>query len=372
MGGGFRPRFFCFKIVGNLKIPKRLKVKGQVFSGLGRGSFFTGIQWVREGIEKLVGFEPKPGTLNLRLKSEDFEAVNRLREFGIPLPSADPNFCNAVLLEARIGGFKACAIFPEEDVWVHRDTLELVSPFILREKLGIKDGEYVEVEIIVRVSPDLIIFDADGTLIDSSQFYYKLAETLTRSFGFSRSKEKLRMAINLGLGPIENILIPEEFKDGDELIEELKLKGRELSCHTYYDSCKVIDGVGEVLKFLKSQKIRLGLLTTTYDIDPVAQVLRRGGIDPDFYFDCLKVVQEGCDKAEGIRKGLEGIIEELKVQKSKTAYVGDGIVNVVCAKEVGIISVSVLTGVGRIEEFEEISPDLILGSVREILFLETW
>lgn len=352
-----------------IRIKRRLKVKGSLFSGIGKGRIFTEIGWVREGIKNLLGFEPKPGTLNLKLKSEDFELINEIKEFGIPLESPDPTFCNAFLLPAKIGELQGCAIFPEKEVWVHKDTLEVLSPVILREELGLEDGDSVEVDLYCEISPELFVFDVDGTLVDSLNFYFHLAKLYAEPFGISVKEEDLRLAMNLGLGKIEEVLLPPHIEERDRIAKEIRSIDRETFGKLYAKDCHLFQGVAYVLSFLRSEQVKLALLTTNWDIDEVLEVFKKGGVDPERIFDSVKVVEEGMDKEVGIKSKLREIIAELGVPKAKTVYVGDGVINVKCAKELGISSIGVLTGVGKVEELEELHPDLILDSVLQLLDL---
>ena len=56
-----------------MKGSRDILVKGVVFSDLGRAGEFLGLGWVRDAIRERVGFDPYPGTLNLRVRGEDLE-----------------------------------------------------------------------------------------------------------------------------------------------------------------------------------------------------------------------------------------------------------------------------------------------------------
>ncbi len=68
-------------------------VKGKIFSGSGEGAYFTVLPLVRRQIREKLGFEPHPGTLNVRLVG-DFVEVRKLLENAKALEiSPEPGYC---------------------------------------------------------------------------------------------------------------------------------------------------------------------------------------------------------------------------------------------------------------------------------------
>ncbi|MDE0212888.1 MAG: DUF120 domain-containing protein, partial [Deltaproteobacteria bacterium] len=66
-----------------------------VFSDLGRAGAFLGVDWVREAIRERIGFDPYPGTLNLRPRGDALSRWEEVRRNGARsvLSSPDPGFC---------------------------------------------------------------------------------------------------------------------------------------------------------------------------------------------------------------------------------------------------------------------------------------
>ncbi len=131
-----------------------LALVGRVFTGLCEGAYYVSHPgYKRQFIEKL-GFEPYPGTLNLRLASpEDVEARRRLdlypsiliegfrtksREFGAAK-------CYRALINDVLEGAVVTAMRSHYDDTV----LELLAPVNLRKKLGLRDGDEVRVTVFV-------------------------------------------------------------------------------------------------------------------------------------------------------------------------------------------------------------------------------
>lgn len=159
-----------------------MKLKGRLEEGKQVAADFLAIPWVCGGLIEKLGFEPFPGTLNLRLTDpESLAAFKKLVEkpSDAELTSPDPNFCNASLYPAVLNGSARTTI-----VWPHvpgqpEDIVELVSPESLRIRFRLNIGDECE----IAVGPDAVVtekrhykavlFDFEGTLVD---FQWKLAE----------------------------------------------------------------------------------------------------------------------------------------------------------------------------------------------------
>jgi len=126
-----------------------LTIEGSVFSGLGRGAQFLGIEWVRRELRQKVVLDPFPGTLNLRIPADAWSALyarrTNLVKIADPSAASCPGFLMHVVLQAQ-GRFcpSAYVILPE---WtIYKDVLEIIAAENLRAKLQIKDGDRVRVE----------------------------------------------------------------------------------------------------------------------------------------------------------------------------------------------------------------------------------
>jgi riboflavin kinase len=133
--------------------PKELVLEGELFSGLGEGAYYIHQPGYREQFKKKLGYDPFPGTLNVRLGKRFFPERTLLE--AMPFTSIDgfrdgkrsygPVRCYRVLIngKARANVVTALRSHYGEEI------LEIIAPVNLREKLGLKDGD----RVFVRVSP---------------------------------------------------------------------------------------------------------------------------------------------------------------------------------------------------------------------------
>ena len=124
-----------------------MKLKGVIQRGVGKGAFFTRLDWVVDQFEKVMGFKPFPGTLNVRISEED---VSELESFfsqkdGELVPD-NTEFCSAWLKKVWVNGMPGAVVFPSDDVRVHEKAIiEVMAGCHLKERLRLTDGDEVRI-----------------------------------------------------------------------------------------------------------------------------------------------------------------------------------------------------------------------------------
>jgi len=100
----------------------------------------------QEKIKDKTGFKPFPGTLNLKADKEQVKKLEkktkkkRINSFQVK----DKKYSGLTLYPVKINGLKAYYI--DIDITDYgKDVIELIAPEKLREKLGLEDGDQVEV-----------------------------------------------------------------------------------------------------------------------------------------------------------------------------------------------------------------------------------
>ena len=133
------------------------KIRGVIFSDLGQASVFMSLDWVQEGVRRTVGFTPYPATLNVRPSGpEDRRLWQEIQRdvAGMPLSHLEGGFCSArlyrVLIRPLAGGQRIDGAVLLPDIADYpRDKIEIVAPVRLKEALGLKDGDCLELELTV-------------------------------------------------------------------------------------------------------------------------------------------------------------------------------------------------------------------------------
>ncbi len=122
-----------------------MRIKGKVVTGLGESGKFLAIDWVNREVCKKFKFTPFCGTLNVQVKDS---AVQRsLISQDHRLASCQEGFCDAVIARGTINGRYQCGVIIPLVEGYPENILEIVAPVHLKNALGIRDGDEVELEL---------------------------------------------------------------------------------------------------------------------------------------------------------------------------------------------------------------------------------
>ena len=151
------------KLYTNLRLlieaayPPSITLEGTVFTGLGEGAYYITKEHYRKQFIEKLGFDPYPGTLNLKLTTEyDMKTRTELEAYPAVeiqgFKNEDRTFglvkCYPAKIDNKIKGALILALRSHYD----RSVLELIAPLNLRKHLNLKDGNKVKVEILTATS----------------------------------------------------------------------------------------------------------------------------------------------------------------------------------------------------------------------------
>ena len=147
------------KLYSNLRFlieaayPPSVTLEGTVFTGLGEGAYYITKEHYRKQFIEKLGFDPYPGTLNLKLTTEydlktrtELEAYPAIEIQGFK--SEDRTFglvkCYPATIGNKVKGALISALRSHYDISV----VEIIAPVCLRKHLNLKDGHKVKVEVM--------------------------------------------------------------------------------------------------------------------------------------------------------------------------------------------------------------------------------
>jgi riboflavin kinase len=140
--------FLTLKRVFEMK-KAELVFEGSVFSGLGEGAYYMNQEGYRKQFVEKLGFTPYPGTLNLRVRKEDQEAVRILEASPFILiegfTNGNRSFGPAKCFLGKIADKFSCALISPVRTHYEGDVVEIISNEYLRKALHAKDGDVVKV-----------------------------------------------------------------------------------------------------------------------------------------------------------------------------------------------------------------------------------
>ncbi len=130
----------------------RILIRGKVFSGLGEGRYYVSLEGYLKQFEKLLGFKPYPGTLNVKIPREQMFFRSKLdEEEGIIIKgfkTKERTFGDVKAFRCRVNGVEGAIVLPQRTHYP-KDVLEVIAPVKLREVLNLEDGDWVEVEVML-------------------------------------------------------------------------------------------------------------------------------------------------------------------------------------------------------------------------------
>lgn len=138
-------------------IPPRqilIELTGRVFSGLKEGAYYISLTGYREPIKRSLGFDPYPGTLNIRADNgETRAALALLRSLpGIVIPGfffGGRQYGAVKLFKCKVEGRIDGAVIFAERTHYGPDVFEVIAPVYLRGVLRLDDGDRVTVTVLL-------------------------------------------------------------------------------------------------------------------------------------------------------------------------------------------------------------------------------
>jgi riboflavin kinase len=137
--------------------PTALSFEGRVVSGMGEGAYYMSLEGYRKQFLKKLGYEPYPGTLNVKLVDKIF--MDTRREVG-NYPSI---FIDGFSDSRRTYGWAKCypalvndglisnaAVLVLERTHYDESMLEIIAPVSIKETAGIENGDQIKVKMIVQ------------------------------------------------------------------------------------------------------------------------------------------------------------------------------------------------------------------------------
>jgi len=185
---------------------------------------------------------------------------------------------------------------------------------------------------------DTVIFDLDGTLLDTLEDLKDSVNFVLQSHGFSRkSMEEVKLSIGNGTGHLIELTIPDGRNNPQ--YEECLAEFRMHYSLNMQNKTAPYKGIMEILKKMSSEGYKLAIVSNKFD-----QAVRR--LNQAYFREYITVAigpSENVSKKpapEMVWKALE----ELKSVADKALYVGDSEVDVETAENAGIMFVGVAWG----------------------------
>lgn len=204
-----------------------------------------------------------------------------------------------------------------------------------------------------------VLFDFDGTLVDSSEGIFK-----SLSYAFRQDGKPVpdTQTLRKFIGPPIYDSFKTLFGYPDNKIDFMVQKYRERYRELGYREVRVYDGIPELLETLKANGVKIATASSK-PIVFIEQILKEQGLFP--YFDYI-----GGTLFDNISSNKTAIIkaamQALGVAAGECVMVGDRLYDICGAKGAGVPCIAVLFGFGSRAEFGEYGADYVAETAEEI------
>ena len=207
-----------------------------------------------------------------------------------------------------------------------------------------------------------IIFDLDGTLVKFALDFVKarkeaIAEIKRKGINIDNLSEKLSLYSMLKM--IKERVDAKTFTDLEkslwEILEKIELKAA--------DETDIQPDAIQTLTKIKNLGLKLAIVTNN-GRKATSIVTKKFGLDN--FFEVI-IAREDSKELKPDGGSIKRAIEILGVNAEEAIYVGDGVIDILAAKEVKVVSIAVPTGISSIKNLVEAEPDYLIGSLKDII-----
>ena len=204
---------------------------------------------------------------------------------------------------------------------------------------------------------NVILFDLDGTLIDSRMDVVHSVEAMLRQLKLPPvDRDLIFRYVGPGVKPLVRAVLGDRqdlFDDGVRTINDFYSKH-------LLDNTRLYDGILDVLKKIQNKK--LGVITNKPQAHADA-ILK--GLTIDHYFSIV-LGAEACTKQKPDPEPIFKAMKLLGGKPQSTIIVGDTDIDITAGKRAGIKTCGVLYGFGTAESLTKAKPDYLVHSPREL------
>ncbi|MGD9180776.1 MAG: HAD family hydrolase [Desulfobacterales bacterium] len=217
-----------------------------------------------------------------------------------------------------------------------------------------------------KLSVHAVIFDMDGTLIDSIDIYFKIVEIALERLKLPQvSRKRILDAAEDRDFSWELVLPGEVHHKKDEIIAAAWEIIDEIAPQMFAENLKLIRGADHILQSISTSIPRIGLVTSTQrrDLKIKMQPLKSAGVEKLFE---VIITSDDVQKRKPAPDPLIACAQKLHVDSGKCVYIGDTRTDIKAGKAAGMKTVGVLTGFDDYDMLAKEGPDVIIDSIRNL------
>ncbi|MBA4393664.1 MAG: hypothetical protein C0407_08945 [Desulfobacca sp.] len=208
-----------------------------------------------------------------------------------------------------------------------------------------------------------VLFDLDGTLIDSIGIYYQIVAIVLRRLGLPEvTQDDILTAAEKDPFDWLRVIPKADHHLSDTLIPSAWRIVEEVYPAMFQEEVRLIDGVVDLLNQISRKGLKIGIVTSTprKHIDHKMSILEKMGVA-----GLINVVITA-DDAPQKKPAPDPLIQcakWLEAPVSECVYIGDTCLDIQAGKSAGMRTIAVLSGFDREEALAAEHPDALIQSV---------
>jgi HAD superfamily hydrolase (TIGR01509 family) len=209
-----------------------------------------------------------------------------------------------------------------------------------------------------------VMFDLDGTLIDSIDIYFTIVEkTLERLKLPAVSRNQILAAAESDDFKWELILPQKVLNRKEKIIDEAWAMISEIAPQMFAGNLDLIQGAERSVEIMAQNGLKIGLVTSTQRkyLELKMQPLKDAGVDK--LFEAI-ITSDDVAMKKPAPDPLIACARQLDMKPDSCVYVGDTTTDIKAGKAAGMRTVGVLTGFDDYESLNRENPDAIIDSVQ--------
>jgi 2-phosphoglycolate phosphatase len=203
-----------------------------------------------------------------------------------------------------------------------------------------------------------VIFDLDGTLIDSYQAIYLSFQHTYINMGLQPLPfDEVKRAVGYGLSITFRELL------GEERVPEALRLFRQKYEEVYRQNTYLLPGARKVLEALQERRIKLAIASNKLGRFS-REIFQHFGMDQLF---AIILGDEDVLQNKPHPEMLFYAIERMGLRNEEVVFIGDSLIDIQTGKNAGVRVFAIPTGVTTREELEKARPALILNNLLDFL-----
>ena len=217
------------------------------------------------------------------------------------------------------------------------------------------------------LSVNAVIFDMDGTLIDSIDIYFEIVEIALKRLELPPvSRNKILEAAETRDFNWD-LVLPDEVKGKkDKMIADAWEIINEIAPQLFAEKLELIRGAENILRNISARISKIGLVTSTQRqyLEIKMQPLKTVGVEE--FFEVI-ITSDDVPNRKPDPDPLIECARRLVVDPGKCVYVGDTRTDIKAGKAAGMRTVGVLTGFDDYDALNQEKPDAIIDSIKDLM-----